>query len=61
MDRFRPHVLIAVIVAAVLLIVLLSHGIRVRLIWGSSGFVVGLVCGALLALEIHHRRKHAEK
>jgi hypothetical protein len=61
MKRFRPHVLILVLVAAAVLLVVFSHGIRVRLIWGSSGFAVGLVCGVLLTMEIHHRRKRAGK
>jgi cell division protein FtsW (lipid II flippase) len=60
-SRFRPHLLLLVIVVAVVLVVVFSHGIRVRLIWGSSGFVVGLVCGVLLTMEIHHRRRRAGK
>jgi hypothetical protein len=54
-------VLVLVIIAAVVLLILFSHGIRVRLVWGSSGFGVGLVCGILLTMEIHHRRKESEK
>lgn len=59
MGRFRPYVPILLVVAAVLFGALLSHGIRLRLIWGSSGFVVELVCGVLLTMEIRHRRKRA--
>lgn len=57
MERYRPHVILVIVIAVVVLAILLSHGVRVRLIWGSSGFVAGLVCGALLMMEIHHRRK----
>ncbi|HXW80813.1 MAG TPA: hypothetical protein VEJ84_15020 [Acidimicrobiales bacterium] len=58
MERYRPHVILIIVVAVVVLAILLSHGVRVRLIWGSSGFVAGLLCGALLMMEVHHRRKH---
>jgi hypothetical protein len=58
MERYRPHVIVLIVLAVVVLAILLSHGVRVRLIWGSSGFVAGLVCGVLLMMEIHHRRKH---
>jgi peptidoglycan/LPS O-acetylase OafA/YrhL len=61
MDRLRPAVLVLVIIAAVVLLILLSHGIRVRVEWGTSGFVVGLICGVLLMLEIRHRRKRSDK
>ena len=57
MERYRPHVLILIVVAVIVLTILLSHGVRVRLIWGSSGFVAGVLCGVLLMMEIHHRRK----
>jgi uncharacterized membrane protein YoaK (UPF0700 family) len=61
MSRYRPAVLIIVFVGAVVLGALLSHGIRLRLVWGSSGFVVGLVCGVLLTVEIRHRRNQRKK
>jgi hypothetical protein len=57
MERYRPHVIILIVVAVIVLTILLSHGVRVRLIWGSSGFVAGALCGVLLMMEIHHRRK----
>lgn len=57
MKRFRPHVLILVIAAVVVLTVAFSHGIRIRLEWGSAGFVAGLICGVLATMEMHHRRK----
>jgi len=59
MTHSRLYILIAIVVAVVVVAALLSHGIRVRLIWGSSGFVAGLICGALLTLEIEHRRKRS--
>lgn len=61
MTNLRRVVLALVIIAAVVLLILLSHGIRVRLEWGGSGFVVGLICGVLMTLEIHHRRKRSHK
>jgi peptidoglycan/LPS O-acetylase OafA/YrhL len=57
MNTARLYVLVIVVVAAIVVAALLSHGIRLRLVWGSSGFVVGLVCGVLLTLEIRHRRE----
>jgi hypothetical protein len=61
MNRLRPAGLVVVIVAAVVLLILLSHVIRVRFEWGESEFVVGLICGVLLTLEIHHRRKSVDR
>jgi hypothetical protein len=58
MERYRPHAIILIVLAVVILAILLSHGVRVRLFWGASGFVAGLVCGVLLTMEVHHRRKH---
>jgi hypothetical protein len=57
MKHVRSYALLAIVVALVVLILVLGHGVRVRLIWGSSGFVAGVICGVLLAAEIHHRRK----
>jgi peptidoglycan/LPS O-acetylase OafA/YrhL len=51
----RLSILVAAIVAVVVLTVVFSHGIRVRFIWGASGFVAGLICGVLLTLEVQHR------
>ncbi|HUJ65358.1 MAG TPA: hypothetical protein VLX59_07470 [Acidimicrobiales bacterium] len=59
MTHSRLSIVIAIVVAVVVVAALLSHGLRVRLIWGSSGFVAGLICGALLMLEIEHRRKRS--
>ena len=57
MERYRPHIILLIVVVVVVLTILLSHGVRVRLVWGSSGFVAGLLCGVLLTMELHHRRK----
>lgn len=61
MRHLRPYVLIAIVVAIIVLTALFSHGLRVRLVWGSSGFVAGFVCGVLLTIEIRHRRKKREE
>jgi len=57
MTHTRLYIAIAIVVAVAVVAALLSHGLRVRLIWGSSGFVAGLMCGVLLTLELVHRRK----
>ncbi len=61
MNRYRPHLIIILVLAVIVLTLVLSHGVRVRLIWGSSGFVAGLLCGILLTMEVHHRRKEERK
>jgi hypothetical protein len=61
MERFRPHVIVLIVIVVVVLAILLSHGVRLRLEWGASGFVAGLLCGVLVTMEIHHRRKRAEE
>ena len=60
MNRLHLPVLVLIVIVAVILLILFSHGIRVRFIWGGSGFVVGLICGVLLTLEIHHRRTRSD-
>jgi uncharacterized membrane protein len=61
MKHPRRSALVIVIVAAAVLTIIFSHGIRVRFIWGSGGFVVGLICGVLLTLEVQHRRRRASE
>jgi hypothetical protein len=61
MERYRPHIIVLIIIVVIVLAILLSHGIRLRLEWGAGGFVAGLLCGALLMVEIHHRRKRDEE
>lgn len=58
MEHLRPTTAILILIVVVLLTVLFLRGIWLRLEWGASGFVAGLLCGALLALEVHERRKH---
>lgn len=61
MKHFRLFVLLVIALGVFVLAVLFSHGLAVRLVWGSSGFVAGLVCGMVLMAEIHHRRKARHK
>lgn len=61
MERYRTYVIVLIVIVVVVLLILLSNGVRVRLEWGSGGFVAGLVCGALVMFEVHHRRKRAEE
>jgi peptidoglycan/LPS O-acetylase OafA/YrhL len=61
MERFRPHVIILVVIAVVVLAILFSHGIRIRLEWGGSGFLAGLLCGVLVTIEVHHRRNRRQE
>jgi hypothetical protein len=61
MKHPRRSALVIVIVAAAVLTIIFSHGIRVRFIWGSGGFVVGLICGVLLTFEVQHRRRRASE
>jgi peptidoglycan/LPS O-acetylase OafA/YrhL len=57
--RFRSHAVVIGVIAIAVVIILLSHSIRVRLEWGTGGFVLGLIAGALVALDIRHHRKRA--
>jgi hypothetical protein len=61
MERFRPHLIVLIVIVVIVLAILFSHGVRLRIEWGSGGFVAGLLCGALLMAEVHHRRKRAEE
>jgi hypothetical protein len=59
MKRFRTHAGIVTLIVVCVAIILLSHSIRVRLEWGTGGFVLGLIAGAIVALDIrHHRARH---
>lgn len=57
MKRFRTHVGVVILIVVCLVIILLSHSIRVRLEWGTGGFVLGLIAGAIVALDVRHHRK----
>jgi len=55
--RFRSHAVILGIIAVAVVVILLSHSIRVRLEWGTGGFVLGLLAAGLVALDLRHHRK----
>ena len=57
MKRFRSHAVILGIIAVAVVVILLSHSIRVRLEWGTGGFVLGLLAAGLVALDLRHHRK----
>jgi hypothetical protein len=57
--RFRSHAVVIGIIAIAVVIILLSHSVRVRLEWGTGGFVLGLIAGAVVVLDIRHHRKRA--
>jgi hypothetical protein len=57
--RFRSHAVVLGLIAVAVVIILLSHSIRVRLEWGTGGFVLGLIAGAVVALDVRHHRKRA--
>ena len=57
MKRFRSHAFVVAVIAVAVVIILLSHSIRVRLEWGTGGFLLGLIAAALVALDVRHHRK----
>ena len=59
MKRFRSHAVVIGVIAVAVVVILLGHSVRVRLEWGTRGFVLGLIAGALVALDIRHHRKRA--
>jgi peptidoglycan/LPS O-acetylase OafA/YrhL len=59
MKRFRSHAVVLGLIAIAVVVILLSHSIRVRLEWGTGGFVLGLIAGVLVALDVRHHRKRA--
>ena len=61
MKRFRTHAAIVAVIAAGVVIILVSHSLRVRLEWATGGFVVGLIAGGVVALDVRHHRKQREK
>jgi hypothetical protein len=59
MRRFRSHAVIVAIIVAAIVVILLSHAVRVRLEWGAGGFVLGLIAAAAVVLDTrHHRERH---
>jgi uncharacterized membrane protein YjfL (UPF0719 family) len=61
MNRFRTHTGIVVLIAVTVLVMVLSHSVRVRLEWGTGGFVLGLIAGAVVTLDMRHHRKRREE
>jgi hypothetical protein len=57
--RFRSHAVTLGVIAVAVIVILLSHSIRVRLEWGTGGFVLGLIAGAVVAVDVRHHRKRA--
>jgi hypothetical protein len=59
MKRFRTHAGVVALIVVCVVIILLSHSIRLRLEWATGGFVLGLIAAALVALDVrHHRKRH---
>jgi hypothetical protein len=61
MERFRTHAVVVALIAVAVVIILLSHSVRVRLEWGTGGFVLGLIAAALVALDVRHHRERRER
>ncbi|MGB9111623.1 MAG: hypothetical protein WCF24_02725 [Acidimicrobiales bacterium] len=61
MKRFRAHAVIVALIAAAVVIIVLSHSVRVRLEWGTGGFVLGLIAAAVVVLDMRHHRERREK
>jgi hypothetical protein len=57
MKRFRSHASVVGVIAVAVVILLLIHSVRVRLEWGTGGFILGLIAAALVALDVRHHRK----
>ena len=55
--RFRSHALVVGVIALAVLLILFTHSIRVRLEWGTGGFILGLLTGAVVGLDYRHHRK----
>ena len=61
MKRFRTHAGIVAVIAAGVVIILVSHSLRVRFEWATGGFVVGLIAAGVVALDVRHHRKQRGK
>jgi peptidoglycan/LPS O-acetylase OafA/YrhL len=59
MKRFRSHAMVLGVIALAVIVILLTHSIRVRLEWGTGGFILGLLAGSLVTLDMRHHRKKA--
>jgi hypothetical protein len=60
MKRFRSHAVIVAVIVVCVVLILLSHSIRLRLEWGTGGFVLGLIAAGIVALDVRHHRKRRE-
>jgi hypothetical protein len=60
MKRFRSHAGVVTLIVVCVVIILLSRSLRVRLEWGTGGFVLGLIAAAIVALDVRHHHKHRE-
>jgi hypothetical protein len=61
LKRFRTHAAVVVVIVVCVVIILVSHSARLRLEWGTGGFVLGLIAGAIVALDIRRHRKRDGK
>lgn len=60
MKRFRTHAVVAAVIVAAILLMWLSHSVRLRLEWGTGGFVLGLLAAAVMALDLRRHRERRE-
>jgi hypothetical protein len=60
MKRFRSHATVLIALALAVIVILLTHSIRVRLEWGTGGFILGLLAGAVVTIDSRHHRKKAQ-
>jgi hypothetical protein len=58
MKRFRTHAGVIALIVVGVVIIIVSHSIRMRLEWGTGGFVLGLIAAAVVALDVRHHRKN---
>jgi len=61
MKRFRTHAVVVAFIAVAIVVILLSHSVRVRMEWGTGGFVLGLIAAAVVVLDTRHHRERREK
>ena len=60
MRRFRSHAFVLGVIAVAVIVILLSRSVRVRLEWGTGGFVLGLIAGALVVVDVRHHRQQKQ-
>jgi hypothetical protein len=59
MKRLRSQATVLGVIGIAVVVILLTHSIRVRLEWGTGGFILGLLAGAFVAIDTRHHRKKA--